>query len=134
MKEIYSASYIWRNTFDNNDITKNVFPEKKKVTSVKPIFKKNDRGKIDNYKPVSILNCFSKVYEKFILEKFKPFINSFISEYMAAYRKKYSTNHVLIRLIENWEKALDEKFFVSSVKWTASGQILNLKKIDPGQI
>ena len=134
MKEIYSASYIWRNTFDNNDITKNVFPEKKKVTSVKPIFKKNDRGKIDNYKPVSILNCFSKVYEKFILEKFKPFINSFISEYMAAYRKKYSTNHVLIRLIENWEKALDEKFFISSVKWTASGQILNLKKIDPGQI
>ena len=34
---------------------------------------------------------------------------------MAAYRKKYSTNHVLIRLIENWKKALDEKFLVGTV-------------------
>ena len=34
---------------------------------------------------------------------------------MAAYRQKYSTNHVLIRLIENWKKALDEKFLVGTV-------------------
>ena len=45
---------------------------------------------------------------------FKPFINSFLSEYMAAYRKKYSTSHVLIRLIKNWKKALDEKFLVGT--------------------
>ena len=86
----------------NNDITKNVFSEKAKVASVKPIFKKNEREKIENYRPVNILNCFSKVYEKFLLEKFEPFINSFQPEYVAAYRKKYSTYHVLIRLIENW--------------------------------
>ena len=73
--------------------------------------------KIENYRPVNILNCFSKVYEKFLLDKFKPFINSFLSEYMAAYRENYSTNHVLIRLIENWEKALDEKFLVVTVSW-----------------
>ena len=58
---------------------------------------------------------FSKVYEKFLLEKFKPFISSFLSEYMAAYREKYSTNNVLIRLIENWKKALNEKFLVGTV-------------------
>ena len=34
---------------------------------------------------------------------------------MAAYRENYSTNHVLIRLIENWKKALDEKFLVGTV-------------------
>ena len=33
---------------------------------------------------------------------------------MAAYRKKYCTNHVLIRLIENWKKVLDEKFLVGT--------------------
>ena len=88
------------------------FSEKAKVASVRPIFKKNGREKIENYRPVSILNCFSKVYEKFLLEKFRPFINTFLSEYMAAYREKYSTNHVLIRLIKNWNKALDEKFLI----------------------
>ena len=99
----------------NNDITQNVFSEKAKAASVRPIFKKNELEKIENYRPVCILNCFSKVYEKFLVEKFKPFINSFLSEYMAAYRKKYSTNHVLIRLIENWKKALDEKFLLGTV-------------------
>ena len=34
---------------------------------------------------------------------------------MAAYRKKRSTNHVLIRLIKNWKTALDEKFLVGTV-------------------
>ena len=34
---------------------------------------------------------------------------------MAAYREHCSSHHVLIRLIENWKKALDEKFFVGAV-------------------
>ena len=99
----------------NNDITKNVFFEKAKVTSARPIFKKNERGKIENYRSVSILNCFSKAYEKFLLEKFKPFVNSFLLKYMEAYRENYSTNHVSIRLTENWKKTLDEKFLVGTV-------------------
>ena len=60
----------------NNDITNNVFSEKAKVASVRSIFKKNESEKIENYRPVSILNCFSKVYEKFLLEMFKPFIKT----------------------------------------------------------
>ena len=52
-----------------------------------------------------------KVYEKFILEMFKPFINSFYQHT----EKRYSTNHVLVRLIENWKKALDEKILVGTV-------------------
>ena len=71
--------------------------------------------KIENYRPVINLNCFSKVYEEFLLEKFKPFINSFLSEHVTAYREKYSSNHVLIRLIENWKKVLNEKFLVGTV-------------------
>ena len=99
----------------NNDITKNAFSEKAKLAFIRPMFEKNEREKIKNYRTVSILNCFSKVYEKFLLEKFKQLANSFLSEYMTAYRKKYSTNHVLIRLIETWKKALKEKFLVSAV-------------------
>ena len=34
---------------------------------------------------------------------------------MAAYREHCSSHHVLIRLIENWKNALDEKFFVGTV-------------------
>ena len=39
---------------------------------------------------------------------------------MAAYRESYGTNYVLIRLIENWKKAFDEKFLVGTVLITLS--------------
>ena len=42
-----------------------------------------------------------------------PFVNSFLSEFISAYRKTYSTNHALIRLIENW-KTLDQHKFVGA--------------------
>ena len=34
---------------------------------------------------------------------------------MPAYKSEYSTNHVLIRLIENWRHALDNNLFTSAV-------------------
>ena len=42
-------------------------------------------------------------------------MNTFLSKFISAYRKSYNTNHVLIRLIENWKKSLDEKKFVGAV-------------------
>ena len=38
------------------------------------------------------------------------------SKFISAYRKYYSSNHVLIRLIENWNKSLDQEKFVGAVK------------------
>ena len=63
----------------------------------------------------SILNCFSKIYGKYILDQFKPFLNDFLSQYMAPYRVHHSSSHVLIRLIEHWKKALDKNFVAGTV-------------------
>ena len=87
----------------NIDLSNNSFSNEAKVATVRPIYKKKSRDKIENYRPVSTLNCFSKIYEKFVLEKFKAFINTFLSKFIAAYRENYSSSHVLIRLIENWK-------------------------------
>ena len=43
------------------------------------------------------------------------YVETFLSKFISAYRKPYSSNHVLIRLIENWEKSLDRKKFVGAV-------------------
>ena len=43
-----------------------------------------------------------------------PFVNKFLSKFIAAYRKTYSSNHVLIRLIEDWKKALDLNKFTGA--------------------
>ena len=69
----------------NSDLLKDSFSEDAKAASVRLVFKKKERDKIENYRPV-IINCFSKIYEKFLLEPFKPLIDTFLSEYIAAYR------------------------------------------------
>ena len=41
--------------------------------------------------------------------------------FISAYKKSYSSNHVLLRLIKNWKKSRDNKNFVGTV-------LLNLSK------
>ena len=58
---------------------------------------------------------FSKICERFLHENLTNYANTFLSRFISAYRKSFSTNHVLIHLIENWKKSLDEKKFVGAV-------------------
>ena len=58
---------------------------------------------------------FSKICEKFIQESLNPFLDNFLSESTSTCRKTYSTDHVLLRLIEQWKSALDNKNFVEAV-------------------
>ena len=99
----------------NNDIKRQMFSESAKIAHVTPLFKSNIRTNKINYRPVSILSVFSKIYERFIQEVLTPFIDNLLSEFISAYRKHYSCNHVLIRLIENWKQNLDNKKFVGAV-------------------
>ena len=78
----------------------NVF-DNTKVATVRPIYKKKFSNETENYRPVSLLNAFSKIYERYIINSIKPFVNNFLSIFISAYRKSYSLNHVLIRLIVN---------------------------------
>ena len=84
----------------NNDISNNAFQDSEKLASVEPIYKKGDTNYIKNYRPARNLNSFSKIHEKVLNEQLLPFVNHSLSELMSAYRRRYSTNHVLIRLIE----------------------------------
>ena len=84
----------------NNDLSNNYFSNEANVGRVRPIYKKKSRDKIENYRPVSILSYFSKVYEKFLLEKFKPFINTLLSKFIAAYRENYNCTYKAYRKLE----------------------------------
>ena len=49
----------------DNDLSKNLFYNSTKVASVRPIIKKADRTIINNYRRVSLLNCFQKLMKSF---------------------------------------------------------------------
>ena len=42
-----------------------IFPSCEKVVSVTPVFKKDDRPDKKNHRPISVLNVFSKIFERF---------------------------------------------------------------------
>ena len=100
----------------NNCITSCTFPENAKVATVVPIDKKtDDKYVISNYRPVSLLNGFSKIDEIHLKNHLVSSMNQHISNLVSAYRKNYSSQHVLIRLLEEWRKCLDNNYVVGGV-------------------
>ena len=86
----------------------------RKVACITPAFKKEDRLDQTNYMPISVLNVFSKVFEHFILDQSTTYFKSMLSEFRSAYRKQYSCQHVLLRMIETWRKYLNENKIVGT--------------------
>ena len=76
---------------------------------------KKDRQNKANFRPLSITGTFSKVMERYIQNHICSHIDSFLSIFISAYRKRYSSNHVLMRLIENWKLQLDNNKWVGAV-------------------
>lgn len=53
----------------NKSLSEGVFPSVWKNASITPIHKAGDNSDIKNYRPISILNCFSKIFERIIHNK-----------------------------------------------------------------
>ena len=89
----------------HNSITLSTFPDRAKVATVVAIDKKTDnKYTVSNFRPVSLLNCFSEIYESYIKNHIVNSMSNYISPYVSAYRKGYNSQHVLIRLLEEWRQ------------------------------
>jgi hypothetical protein len=53
----------------NHSIVSGVFPDALKIAKIKSLFKSGDQTVMSNYRPISILNSFSKIYEKVIYNR-----------------------------------------------------------------
>ena len=85
----------------NNSLKCGVFPDDAKIVSVIPLVKgKPNNNEISNFRPVSILNTFSKIYEKVIKDQLVSGLDKYLSPFISAYQKGYSTQHVLTRLVD----------------------------------
>ncbi len=65
----------------------------------------------ENYRPISILAVFSKVFESIMAKQLMEHFTDIFNDMLCAYRKKYGCEHVLVKLIDSWRYALDEDNF-----------------------
>ena len=97
----------------NISIKQGIFPDELKIAKVFPIFKSNDEQYITNYRPISVLNFFSKIFEKVVANRIIDFLDQNVFyDHQYGFRKCHSTNHALV---EKVAKALDSGKIVVGV-------------------
>ena len=60
-----------------------------------------------NYRPVSTLPSISKIYERLLYSQIEIFIENKLSHNQCGFRKGYSAQYCLIKMLEKWKSALD---------------------------
>lgn len=102
---VYPLSYIF-----NLCIKLGVFPEQLKLAIIIPLFKKGDKELIENYRPIAILSCFSKLFERIIHNRIYKFINdhNLLSVHQHGFRPGHSTNSAAFELTNYIYEALDK--------------------------
>ena len=76
---------------------------------------KGSRLEKECYRPVSVLPCFSKIFERYILNAMLSHANTILSDKISAYRQGYSCQHVLLKLTDEWRIYLDQNKVVGAV-------------------
>ena len=96
----------------NNSLSQCIFPDNMKCAEVSPIFKKNDKMNKTNFRPVSILTGLSKIFEYVLNEQLLSHFNTMFHKMLSAFRKGFSCQSILLKLIEDSKSALDDKNIV----------------------
>jgi hypothetical protein len=107
------TNYIF---FINKCIDVSIFPDKLKTAQVRPLFKKNNILEKGNYRPVSVLPTISKFFERAIFDQLTDFFNFHFHPSLSAFRKGFGCHTALLKIIEDWKKALDENKYIAAIK------------------
>ena len=101
----------------NISIKQGTFPDKLKIAKVCPIFKSNDEQYITNYRPISVLTIFSKIFKNIVANRIIDFLdqNDVFYDHQYSFRKCHSTNHAIITSVEKVARALDSGKIVVGV-------------------
>ena len=101
----------------NKSLKEGVFPSKLKLAHGNPHFQKSDKTKCPNYRPISLLSNISKIFERIMYNRIETFLNanSILYKHQYGFRKKYSTDHAILSIVEQIKTNLDNKTFSCGV-------------------
>jgi len=107
----------------NSSLSSGVVPNRLKMATIIPLFKKGDSCSMNNYRPISLLNSFSKLLEKCASVQLINHLEShnllFLNQF--GFRNHSSTTHAMLCLMNKLEKSFKNKSKVSAL-------LIDLKK------
>ena len=95
----------------NLPLSTGIFPDKLKIAKVSPIFKNGEKDRLTNYRPISVLPCFSKILERIMYDRLYSYLieNKKLSKKQFGFRSGPFTDHALLELIDQICECFDEK-------------------------
>jgi len=85
-------------------LAQGIYPERLKFSLIKPIYKSGDKSSLLNYKPISLLPTFPKIFEKVFYTRLLDHLNNnaILNEHQYGFRTEVSTenaSHILLNEI-----------------------------------
>ena len=82
----------------NKMLAQGIYPERLKFLLIKPIYKSGDKSSPSNYRPISLLPAFSKIFEKVIYKRLFDHLHSnvILNEHQYGFRSKKSQKMLLM--------------------------------------
>ena len=93
------------------------FPDELKLGKITPVYKKDNEQLLENYRPISTLPIFGKIFEKIIYERLYNYFTSqgILYEKQFGFRRNHSTNHALNVSIDYIKTAIENKNHVLGI-------------------
>ena len=93
----------------NRSIASGIFPEEWKCSKVIPLFKKEERSDLNNYRPISVTPIVAKVFERMIYNQLHGYLtqNDLISCHQCGFPSLHSTVTALLHASDNWAFNID---------------------------
>ena len=85
----------------NKSLQSRIYPRIWKSATVMPILKKGDKSEVSNYRPISLISCVGKTFERVVFKHVHNHLlsNSLIYKYQSGFLPGHSTVHYLIELV-----------------------------------
>ena len=94
----------------NQSFQSGIFPDKLKIAKVISLFKKGNPELPSNYRPISLLPVFSKIFEKLMYRRLYKFleIHKVLYSLQFGFQENHSIDHALVSLTEAIRNTLDK--------------------------
>ena len=95
----------------NMSLSQSKFPSQWKKANVNPLHKKNEKTVMNNYRPISLLSCVGKIFEKLVFKHVFNYLrdNVLITIHQSGFMPGDSTVYQLSKLYHMLCEALDNK-------------------------
>ena len=109
--------------FLNKSVSLGAYPSKLKMSEVIPVYKSDDETDACNYRPISLLSNFNRIFEKIMYNRMKVFIqkHQLLSSSQYGFRQANSTEHAILDMVESIRTNMDKRLF-------SCGVFIDLKK------